>query len=210
MNGTLSRMPEGGRGQALAAGLLVAVAGVAWIAVASPLMDWYAARGERLDEQRLMLAHMTQIAAALPALRQDFGKPDTGTPAAAALLSGQTDAIAGAALQSTIQDMAASAGVTLVSAEALPGEQQGAFRQIGLRMALRGDWPMLVGMLQAVDESPLRLLVDDVQLHATAQPQQVGPSRLEASFVVLGFRPGRESRPNGAAGDQHADAGAPR
>ena len=92
---------------------------------------------------------------------------------------------------------------------ALRGEQQGAFRQIGLKMTLRGDWPTLVGMLQAVDESPLRLLVDDVQLHATVQPAHAGPMRLEASFVVMGFRPGRDNAPGGPAGDQRADAGAP-
>ena len=121
MSATLGRMPEGRRGQGLAAGLLIAVVGVVWIAVASPLMDWYAARAERLTEQRLMLAHMTQIVAALPALRAESGKPDADAPAAAALLSGQTDAIAGAALQSTVQDIAASTGVTLVSAEGAAG-----------------------------------------------------------------------------------------
>jgi hypothetical protein len=105
--------------------------------------------------------------------------------------------------------MASTAGVTLTSAEALPGEQQGAFRRIGLRVTLRGDWPVLMGMLQAVEKSPLRLLVDELQLHATAQPQHSGPNQIEASFVVLGFRPGRESPPSGAAGDLRADAGAP-
>ncbi len=209
MNGALGRMPEGRQGQILALGLFVLALCVVWLVVVSPLLGWHEAREEQLTARRLMLAHMTQIAATLPALRQDTRKAEPDAPAAVTLLSGETDAIAGAGLQSVVQDMASAAGVTLASAEALPGEQQGAFRRIGLRVTVRGDWPMLTGMLQAVDESPLRLLVDELQLHATAQPQRSGPDRIEASFVVLGFRPGRENRPSGATGDLRADAGAP-
>jgi general secretion pathway protein M len=206
VSGALSRMPEGRRGRWLAAALLALTLGLFWLAVAAPLLDWHAARAERLAERRLMLAHMAQVAATLPALRQVSGKAGSAAPPPTALLGGETDAIAGATLQSAVQDMAASAGATLASAEALPGEQQGAFRRIGLRVTLRGDWPVLMGMLQAVDESPLRLLVDDLQLHATAQPQPAGPQSLETSLVVLGYRPGRE---NGTRGDLRADAGSP-
>jgi general secretion pathway protein M len=207
LNNALSRMPEGRQGRILALGLLLLTLCIAWLALAAPLLGWYSAREEQLTERHLMVAHMAQIAATLPALRQDTRKAEPGARPPATLLSGETDAIAGAGLQSVVQDMASTAGVTLTSAEALPGEQQGAFRRIALRVTLRGDWPVLMGMLQAVEESPLRLLVDELQLHATAQSQHSGPDRIEASFVVLGFRPGRESRPNGAAGDLRADAG---
>jgi hypothetical protein len=99
-----------------------------------------------------------------------------------------------------VQDMTAAAGATLASSEALPGEQQGGFRRIGLRVAVRGDWPELIALLRAVDESPLRLLVANLELHATAQQQKTGPAPIEASFVVQGFRPGTESKPAGAPG----------
>jgi general secretion pathway protein M len=208
LSGAPSFMPEGRRGQIVAAGLLVAAIGLVWLVVAAPLLDWYDARAERLVDRKLMLTRMTQIAAGLPALRQQSGKASSGAPPATALLGGDTDAVAGAALQGVVQDIATAAGATLASAEALPGEQQGAFRRIGLRVTLHSDWTVLMAMLQAVDESQLRLLVDDVQLHSTAQPQRTGPSVIEASFVVLGFRPGRESR-SSAPNDLRADAGSP-
>lgn len=204
MNG----LPDGRRGQLVAAGLLVVTISLLWMAVVAPLLDWHDARGERLAQRRQMLAHMTQIAATLPALRQQARQIGSG-PTVTALLGGDTDAIAGAILQGAIQDMAAAGGATLASAEALPGEQQGAFRAVALRVTLRGDWSTVMAMLRAVDESPLRLLVDDLQLHATAQSQHAGTGPLEASLTVLGFRPGRENPPGRTQGDLRADTGTP-
>lgn len=204
----MSGLPDGRRGQLVAAGLLVVMLSLLWLAAVGPLLDWHDARGEWLAQRREMLAHMTQIAATLPALRLQAGQTGSGPPVTA-LLGGDTDAIAGATLQGAIQDMATSLGATLASAEALPGEQQGAFRGVALRVTLRGDWSTVMAMLRAIDESPLRLLVDDLQLHATAQPQHAGPAPLEASLTVLGFRPGRGSQPGGTQGDLRADTGTP-
>jgi general secretion pathway protein M len=200
MSGTLAHLPEGRRGQLLALALLAVGLAVLWVGVASPLLDWYGERAERVAERQAVLAHMTQIVATLPTLQRDAGKAGSDAPPVTAMLGGDTDAIAGAALQSVAQDMVAAAGATLVSSEALPGEQQGGFRRIGLRVAVRGDWPALTATLRAVDQSPLRLLVDNLELHATAQPQKTGPAPIEASFVVRGFRPGTEARSGRAPG----------
>jgi general secretion pathway protein M len=193
-------MPEGRRGQFVALALLAVGLGVLWTAVASPLLSWHAERTEQLAQRRLMLAHMEKIVATLPALRQEAGRAGSNVPPATELLSGATDAIAGATLQSAVQDMTAATGATLTSSEALPGEQQGNFRRIALRVAVRGDWPELIALLRAVDESRLRLLVANLELHATAQQQRTGPAPIESSFVVQGFRPGTESKPVGPPG----------
>jgi hypothetical protein len=198
MSETFARLPEGRRGQLLALVLLMAALGVLWIAAASPLLDWYAVRGDQLSDRRLVLAHMTQIVDALPALRREAGKQASSAPPATALLTGNTDAVASAGLQGVVQDMVGTAGATLASAEALPGEQQGGFRRIGLRVAVHGDWPQLVAILRSVEESPLRLLVDDLELHATTQIEKTGDTPITASFVVRGFRAGVETQPSEA------------
>ena len=173
--------------------LLAVGLGVLWVAVAAPLVDWYGARADELAGRRLMLAHMEQIAAALPALRREAGKAGADAPPVTALLEGGTDSIAGAGLQSVVQDMAVASGAALASSEALPGEQLGSFRRIGLRVAVHGDWPALVALLRAVDESPLRLLVASLELHATSQAGGTAAAPIEASFVVQGFRAGVET-----------------
>ena len=202
-------LPVGRRGQIVAVGLLVIALGLAWALVASPLIGWYQAREERLAEQQVLLAHMTRLVAELPALRRSAGDGGQANDVpAATLLGGESDAIAGAALQGMVQDMARAAGVTLTSAEALPGDPRGAFRRIGLRIMLSADWPALIDLLKAVESSPMRLLVDDLQLHATANTQAGAirdAPRIEASFVVLGFRAGGADRPRAPGPTAHAD-----
>ncbi|MDR3535942.1 MAG: type II secretion system protein GspM, partial [Acetobacteraceae bacterium] len=168
---------------------------------------WYDARAQRLTDRQALLLRMTRLAAELPALHRAVGAAGHDGPAPNALLAGDSDAIAGAALQGMVQDMASAAGATLASAETLPGQQQGAFRRIGLRVTLGADWPVLIAMLEAAEASQIRLLVDDLQLHATARGQ-AGPSAaaappIEASFVVFGFRPGREAPAQGS--EAHTD-----
>lgn len=185
-------LPEGSRGKLLALGLLLCAAGLVWVAVVSPLIGWYQARSDALADRGALLAHMTQLAAALPSLRNAANTSDT-SETESVLLDGDSDAIAGATLQGMVQDMAASAGAPLTSAEALPGEQQGAFRRIGLRVALGASWPVLIGLVREIESSHLRLMVDDVQVHATARTGSAAAAapRLEASFVVMGFRAGK-------------------
>lgn len=210
-------LPDGRRGQALAVALVVLLAAVLWLAVASPLMGWYEARSEAVAERRALLAHMVARADALPDLRRLAETSRAAAAPSGALLTGDSDAIAAAQLQAVIQDMAATAGATLSSEEVLPTLQQGVFRQIGLRIAVTGRWPTLIGLLQAIDGSDLQLLVDDLELHAVADAApldapgadgEVGVEHapLQASFVVLAFRPA----PAGTTPDDlHAQANEP-
>ncbi len=115
-------LPDGRRGRLLAAGLLVAALGVGWVAVAAPLLDWYDARAERLADRQALLLRMTRLAAELPALRRAAGSAGRDGPAPDAVLAGNSDAIAGAALQGMVQDMASAAGSTLAITETLPGQ----------------------------------------------------------------------------------------
>jgi general secretion pathway protein M len=200
VNTLLGHMPDGRRGQAIAVGLLVLVLAVLWTSAASPLLSWHAERADQLVQRRLLLAHMQQIVSTLPALRREASRAGAHAPPPATLLKGATDAIAGATLQSVVQDMTASAGATPTSSENLPGEQQGEFRRIGLRVAVGGDWPQLIAFLRSVDASPLHLLVTDLELHATTPQQRSGSAPINATFVVQGFRSGTEARPAGTAG----------
>ncbi len=113
-----------------------------------------------------------------------------------ALLTGATDAVAAATLQGRVQDMAGSAGATLSSTEALPARQQGAYRRIALRVSLNASLPVLVRLLQSLDESTPRMLVDDLQCHTSpiviAQAHQTSPA-LDASMTIIGFRAGQET-----------------
>jgi len=186
-------LPTGRRGQLLAVGLTLVCVAALWLGLAAPLIAWYGERQDRLHERALLAQHMADLTATLPALQQALRSDAARSPAQDMLLQGAGDAVAGATLQGLVQDLAASAGATLSSAELLPGQSIGEFRRLGLQVSIgAAPWPVLVRLLQSIAEARPRMLVDDLQLHAAsaARPGGGAPPSLDASFTVFAFRAG--------------------
>lgn len=195
-------LPDGRRGQCLAVALVVIVAALLWLGIASPLMTWYESRSIELASRVSLLDRMAERARELPALRRLAATSRTDAVPSDRLLTGDSDAIAAATLQGLIESMAQTAGSTLASEEVLPAVQQGSFRQISLRITLSGRWPVLISLLRAIDASELRLLVDDLEFHAAADTdpgdvRTAAHAPLDASLVVTALR--------SAANDHSAD-----
>jgi general secretion pathway protein M len=133
---------------------------------------------------------MEALAAGLPALRRDAAALTSGPAnASAALLAGNDDAVAGAALQEQVQRLAAGADATLASMEVLPAETEGAYRRIALRLAISaGRFSALVRLLDALSTASPRMLVDDLQVHGLQVQDRNAGTRVDASFDVLAFR----------------------
>ena len=134
----IESLPTGRRGQAVAVALLLLVLAAAWMAMASPLLDWHADRAAALEQRTAIARRMAQVAGGLPELQQQAAAAAAAGPVAATLLDGSTDAVAGARLQQLVQDMAGRAGATLSSTEALPAEAVAAYRRIGVRVGAFG------------------------------------------------------------------------
>lgn len=181
----MSALPEGVRGQMLALALTVTALGVVWAACLQPLIDLHASRAAALEQRRLLLQHMTVLAATLPELQQQSSGEAAPT---AALLNGQSDAIAGAALQTEVQRMATGAGAELNSMEMLPGERRGTYQRIGLRVTTAAQWPVLIELLRAIEQGSPRMLVDDLQLRAPPIEMRASNQPISAAFTVLAFR----------------------
>ena len=191
-------LPTGGAGRALALGLLGATMLAAWGAGVAPLLAWHADRAEALAGRRDQARQMAALTEALPELRQ-AAAARVADSAAPSLLDGGTDAIAGAALQGLVQDMAGRVGATLFSVETLPGATTGNARRIGLRLSFAAPWPVLVRLLQAVEQARPRMVIDDLELHATPMRQGMGQGGeemlLNAAFTVHAFRGDSGPRP---------------
>lgn len=182
-------LPSGRRGQFLALGLTLAVLGALWAGVVTPLLEWHSLRAEQVQNHRALARRMAEIAETLPQLRDQARlASSSGRMADAVTLDGASDAIAGAALQGQLQEMAVRAGASLSSAEALPGEAAGGYRRIGVRIAVSAQWPVLVRLLRAVAEASPRMLVDDLQFHTGPLLLRTGPRPIDASFTVFAFR----------------------
>jgi len=195
MSASFSNLPAGRRGQAMALGVTLIALVILWAGVVAPLIGLYEARQDTLAQRRGLLVRMTMLADMLPTLRRQAGEKANAGPAPQALIEGASDAVASATLQERIQQMATQSEANLASVEALPGEQAGALRRIGLRVTLTTSWPVLVNLLAAIDTASPRMLVDDLQLQGSVIQVRQGEARLEARLNVYAFRVGKEPAP---------------
>lgn len=179
-------------GRLLAIGVTLTVLLLVWFAAVAPMADLFAARAEALAERQALYRRMRDVADTLPALQVQASAvlPGSGFAdgPASPLLDGGTDAVAGAILQQRLQEMAANAGATLSSTETLPATPVKDYRRIGVRVSLNAPWPVLVRLLQAVEQASPRMVVDDVQVRGLPTLVQPADPPLEAGFTVLAFR----------------------
>ena len=183
-------LPTGRTGSALALGLVALALLLAWTVAVSPVLGWHAERAEALERQQTLARRMADLVGTLPSLRQQADVAASLGPPPNAVLQGATDAIATATLQQMVQDLARQADTSLSSTEALPAEQTGAYRRIGLRLAVSAPWPALVQLLQTIEQSQPIMLIDDLQLRGLRLQVGAGEPPLDASMVVYAFRAG--------------------
>jgi general secretion pathway protein M len=182
---------SGRRGQALAVAIGVVGLALIWFGIADPARSWFNDRAALLEQRQELLAHMRDLAASLPALRAaSADKHDEGSAAATILLPGDSDAIAAADLQERVQKMAVDAGASLTAVETLPPTQAaGRWHKVTLRISLGASWPVLMGLIRSIEQSPTRILIDDVHFRSPVVVGRPTAPPVQASMVVYGFRP---------------------
>lgn len=185
---SMASLPTGRDGRILA-GLLAALCLVVlWVGLVLPVLDWYASRNAEIAGLNERIARERALIATLPQLKEAASQA-AQTPSRA-VLTGSSDAIAGAALQEQVQAMATAANVQLTSIETLPAEQVGSYRRIGVRVEMNALLPVLTALLKSVEEAEPSMLVDDVHLVGTPVPASNTPLPLDCSFTVYAFRIG--------------------
>ena len=183
-------LPSGRRGQLLAIGITVIALAALWVGIVSPLVAWFQSRALDLADQRMIVTRMARIAETVPALLSESSALRTAAPAGRDIgLAAPSDAVAGARLQQRMQDLATVAGITLSSIETLPAQQRGGFRRISLRVTGSGSWPKLIGLLQMLEVSRPRMLIDDLDLDASPDLNHPNGISIAANFTVIAFRP---------------------
>ena len=137
----------------------------------------------------MLAARLVEAAKELPALRARLAELRATASTSKVTLDGANDAIAAANLQSRVEALATSLGVSLGSTEALPVEDHGGFRRIGLRFTVSGEYEGLVRLLSAIGVSVPPLVLDNLHIHSVLQPAGMPRSaKLDAGFEVYGFR----------------------
>jgi hypothetical protein len=168
---------------------------VVWGGLIAPAIDFYTDRQAQVDTLRAKAARNAALIEALPQLTK-AAQLASRTPARA-VLPGDSDAIAGAALQEQVQTMASGASAQLTSIETLPGEQVGNYRRIGVRVELSALLPVVIHLLAAIEDAQPSMLLDDIHLTSTPVGPQNAQLPLDAAFTVYAFRVGtaKEDQP---------------
>ncbi len=179
-------LPEGRPGKILAVGITLLALALLWLTAVSPILGWYQSRNALLAQQQKIAAHMAALAAEIPQLRAAVAAAKPQSQDRQVLLAGSTDAIAGANLQSALQNLAQTAGTSLDSSEVLPVQQDGALRRIGIKVGVTATWPVLIGFLQAIATARPRMVVGQLSIMNASATDSADPP-LQASFSVSAF-----------------------
>ena len=190
MSGAHLVLPDGRRGQLLAAALTVIAAAALWACTAAPLLGWYAARADRLTQLKQMTERMQALGQEIPALRQAVSAAGLQSGGGQILLAGSTDVIAGANLQSALQALATQTGTSLDSAALLPAEQTGALRRISMQVSVTATLPVITALLEAIGTGRPRMVVDQISLVSAEQTAPGTAPPMAATFTVTAFRTG--------------------
>ncbi len=181
---------HGRRGQTLAVAITFVALATIWLGIVTPAWSWFEDRGARLEQQRTLLDHMRNVAASLPALRTaSAGKHDAQDEAATIMLPGASDAVAAADLQVRVQKMASDGGASLTAVETLPPVQPtGRWHRVALRISLTAPWPVLMGLIRSIEQSPTRIMIDDIRFRSPITGGHPTEMPIQASMMLYGFR----------------------
>lgn len=184
----MTALPEGRSGRFAAVGLLVVLLAVAYLAIVSPVISFYADTAGTLEQRREQVRKYRNAVNDLPRLRDAAKRQSDAASAANMLLTGASDAVAAADLQSSLKDMVEGEGATIMSAAILPAEAEGAFRRVGLRIAFAGDIELLTTVLLQIEEARPMLFVGDFDIHQSASESEGDNPMLAVSLDVFGYR----------------------
>lgn len=185
-------MPTGRHGRLWALLLLLIALASVYLLVVAPLVNFYAERQSVLENRRMLLPRLKAAAEELPGLRARAAELRAAAGTRKVTLEGASEAVASANLQSRIEELAASVGATVSSAEGLPAEVHGGYRRIGLRYVLVGPYETLVKLLAKLEAATPPLVIDNLNirggLRADRRPGRPETPGLNAGLDVYGFR----------------------
>jgi len=194
-------LPTGRTGQTLAVALgLLALASL-WLGIAAPLLDWHAERAAMVTQRTALAQRMEALAASRGELQAQVRAVAAGGAGETALLEGDSDSVASAALQEVLQAMFAQAGIQLNSIETLPGEEAGGYHRIRLRVSFNASWPVLMALLKEIELARPALLMDEIQVQPALHRISTAPRSFDVSCAIFAFRaePAKAAAPTKAA-----------
>lgn len=186
-------LPSGPRGQALALGVTLVAAAILWLGIIAPLLEVFDDRAETLRRQTAMADRMAALIQTLPALQQQAAAAVASGRQTDAMLPGASDALAAAALQQKLDELATASDVRMGSQEILPAQASDGFRAIAVRVTTNAPWRSLVALFLALAQSETPMVADELALRGPLANIHDPDLPVDASFTVTSYRPANPS-----------------
>jgi general secretion pathway protein M len=151
--------------------------------LAAILLPWWL-RLHELEVQRErsldQLYRYQRLVATLPGLRAELAREQANDDFKAFYFDAETPALAGARLQSEVQEMVRSAGARPISTQILPADQDEQPPRVRIRTQLQGSTDQLLDVLYRIESARPFLFVDQLSIRSTtprAAPVRRGVAR---------------------------------
>ena len=183
----MSTLPEGKAGKGAALALLLLVVASFYFAVLSPVLAFYDDTAQRLEQRRETVRRYQNAANDLPRLREEAKQRRSRNERSDLLFTGASDAIAAAALQSTLKDIIEGEGAKIASASMLTPQVEDNYRRVGVRIAFSGDLELLTTVLLGIEAAHPALVAGNLDVRATGDSDAENPA-LAVALDVFGYR----------------------
>jgi len=138
------------------------------LSIALPWWQNKQALDDQLERDRDQLQRYRQLVATLPTLRAELERERANDDFKAFYFDAETPGLAGARLQSEVQEVVRSAGARPISAQILPGDSKEQPPRVRIRIQLQGSTQQLLDVLYELEDARPFLFIDQVSVRATA------------------------------------------
>ena len=154
-----------------------------------PLVNAYSENEAAIAEARDLLAGFEGIAASAGDLQGKLAEVTAWQAVQTFYLTRETDALAAADLQQRVKTTVNDNGGTLRSIQTLPGQKEGDFQRITLRLQMTATTEALFRIAYELETTDPFLFLDRVDIKARASRDAQAEPALTVTLDLYGYRP---------------------
>ncbi len=175
----------GWTGRVAAIALLLGVGLAVYGLLIGPLIAAYEKVDREIVEANELQFMYQRIAHSRGRLQAEFERLTALQASSGIYLTGDTDALAAAALQEIVNATVESAGGRLRSVQILPAKAEGLFKRIGVRVQMSASIAELAQALYAFEAGETFLFVDNLEVsNSRARRKRKDPTPVEPSLKI--------------------------
>ncbi len=167
--------------------LLAAVLAATYVWAIEPVIAAHAEVDRAIAGSRDMLGRFERLGAARDALKSQAEAIGRETETTAYYLTGGTDALAAADLQSRVQTLVQSVGGQMASLQTLPSEDEQGFRRVTIRLQMRTTIGPLARILHSLETGTPLLFIDNLDIQSRAPRTRDKEEATVDPVLTVGF-----------------------